>query len=156
MEYFISYIASELRVGPRLTQAFGYDLVFLNKHAFFSMEKCITLDSAVKLAQSDAAKFRELRNCLRTLHSLHILHCDIKPENICWSPSYSKYVFIDFGLSLIREQAAGHKFYTHFKGTFVYSSPEMKKLFVLRSTGYVDFYYNDVFGLEETFRNKIV
>lgn len=89
------------------------------------------------------------------MHALHILHCDIKPENICWSPSFSRYVFIDFGLSLIKEQPAGHKFHTHFKGTFMYSSPEMKKLFVLKSSGYVDFYYNDVFGLEETFRNKI-
>lgn len=38
---------------------------------------------------------------LRLLHSLHIIHGDVKPENTMWSPKFNKPVFIDFGLTKI-------------------------------------------------------
>ena len=41
------------------------------------------------------------------MHKLHFTHCDIKPENIMFSPSLNKPVFIDFGLSQINTQNIG-------------------------------------------------
>jgi serine/threonine protein kinase len=36
---------------------------------------------------------------LHFMHSLKIIHGDIKPSNIMWSPKFNKLVFIDFGLT---------------------------------------------------------
>lgn len=41
----------------------------------------------------------ELIDGLASLHRLHIIHGDIKAENIMWSEKYSKNVLLDFGLS---------------------------------------------------------
>ena len=42
---------------------------------------------------------------------------DIKPENIMFSPSQEKLVFIDFGFSELIEEEAGFKTLTSFQGT---------------------------------------
>mgnify|MGYP002078927236 CR=1 FL=1 len=34
------------------------------------------------------------------MHYLKLIHADIKPSNVAYSPYHKKYVFIDFGLSL--------------------------------------------------------
>ena len=42
---------------------------------------------------------------LTILHWLKLVHADIKPENMMFSPAYKKTVFIDFGLSsFVREE----------------------------------------------------
>lgn len=41
------------------------------------------------------------------MHSLNITHNDIKPENIVFSPSLNKLVFIDFGMSEVNIQKLG-------------------------------------------------
>lgn len=33
------------------------------------------------------------------MHTLQIIHGDIKNENIMWSPTFQKNIFVDFGLS---------------------------------------------------------
>jgi len=38
---------------------------------------------------------------LDMMHSFGIIHGDIKSDNIMWSPSFEKWVFIDFGLSQV-------------------------------------------------------
>ena len=43
------------------------------------------------------------------MHKLHIVHQDIKPENIMYSLSYNRPVFIDFGLSRIIDEEIGLK-----------------------------------------------
>jgi serine/threonine protein kinase len=55
------------------------------------MELCqpvrsITLDVDLKL------------NMLR-MHQLKVVHSDIKPPNVMFSPSYQKNVFLDFGVA---------------------------------------------------------
>lgn len=88
-----------------------------------------------------------IKNALRLLHSIHICHCDIKPKNLMWSPTYNKYVLIDFGLSKFVKENVGFKTFTAFVGTYRYASPELKKLFVLKTSSKVDLYYNDLCGL---------
>lgn len=41
------------------------------------------------------------------MHELKIIHGDIKPLNIMWSPEYSRNVFVDFGLSTFLEENIG-------------------------------------------------
>jgi hypothetical protein len=49
------------------------------------------------------------------------------------------------------KEPIGKKSKTKFIGTFSYASPEMKKLYFLKDYGYVDLYYNDLYGLLEVF-----
>jgi serine/threonine protein kinase len=82
------------------------------------------------------------------MHSLSILHRDIKPENIMFSPTFDKYVFIDFGISEYRNEPQGQLSFTGFGGTHAYCMSEMKKLFKSQSDGWVNLYTNDEYGLD--------
>jgi len=57
------------------------------------MEYCTSIDIF------NECIFDELKNKLRKLHCFNVVHLDIKPENIGFSPSLQEPVFIDFGLS---------------------------------------------------------
>jgi serine/threonine protein kinase len=64
---------------------------------------------------------------LATIHSLQIIHFDIKPQNIMYSKSFKKTVLIDFGLSkMISEKVGKLTYVPSFRGTYIYSSNEMK------------------------------
>lgn len=43
------------------------------------------------------------------MHNLQICHLDIKYENIGWSATFKKFVFLDFGLSMIVNEPIGKK-----------------------------------------------
>jgi len=42
------------------------------------------------------------------MHSLGIVHMDIKPENLIYSTNYKKIVFIDFGLTQVKQLKSGY------------------------------------------------
>ena len=93
------------------------------------------------------------KDCLRNLnilHSFHLLHKDIKPENIGYNRKKNQFVFLDFGFMNIHKEEAGELSSTHYIGTPSYSSEEMNKLFLLSSKGYADLYYNDLVGLKKS------
>ena len=46
---------------------------------------------------------RQLLTTLRKLHKRNVVHKDIKPENIMYSKTFKKLVFIDFGFSTVIE-----------------------------------------------------
>jgi serine/threonine protein kinase len=54
---------------------------------------------------------------------------DIKPSNICFSPSMNELVFIDFGLSSVIEEKIGFKTGTRFAGSLNFCSPDMKECY---------------------------
>lgn len=56
------------------------------------------------------------------MHSLNMVHSDIKETNIGYSPNFKKYVFIDFGISSILPEHLGEKSMTYFKGSYNYCS----------------------------------
>lgn len=62
------------------------------------MEKCITL-SQINQNTFTSVKLRQLKTKLKRLHSFQIVHTDIKPDNICFSPTLDEFVLIDFGIS---------------------------------------------------------
>lgn len=39
-EYFMGYLASITKVGPKITKIYGYDIIITKEKAFFVMEKC--------------------------------------------------------------------------------------------------------------------
>ena len=96
---------------------------------------------------------KDLMENLKIMHSLGIVHMDIKPENIGWSNEFKKWVFLDFGLARFLNAKIGQKSETGFIGTFNYASQEMKQLYRLQKKGFVDLYYNDLFSLEESLKN---
>ena len=96
---------------------------------------------------------KDLMENLKIMHSLGIVHMDIKPENIGWSNEFKKWVFLDFGFARFLDAKIGQKSETGFIGTFNYTSKEMKQLYHLRKKGFVDLYYNDLFSLEESLKN---
>lgn len=87
---------------------------------------------------------------LRVLHSLKFIHLDIKPANLAYSNTFNKYVFIDFGLSILIEEDIGYKSFSNFIGTLAYCSEEMKKTFFLHKPKLLDLYYNDAISLKNT------
>jgi serine/threonine protein kinase len=82
---------------------------------------------------------------------MHIVHRDLKPANFLWSPSQGRYILSDFGESAAIWEYFGSKTLTTKCGTEMFMSPEMNSL-NFREHGYVDLYYNDLFGFTESFR----
>ena len=87
------------------------------------------------------------------MHSLNFVHVDIKPENLAFSNSLKKNVFIDFGLSKIINEPPGQKTRTRFEGTLTYCSAEMKKCYFLSTPKFVDLYENDLFCFKKTIKD---
>ena len=55
---------------------------------------------------------------LKTMHSLQFVHLDIKDSNIAWSPSFKKWIFLDFGFAMMLQEKPGEKTKTKFIGTY--------------------------------------
>ena len=75
---------------------------------------------------------KDLLENLKTMHSIGIVHRDIKPPNIAWSNNFKKWVLLDFGFTRFLKEEIGEKTKTFFHGTYSYSSPAMKKAFILQ------------------------
>ena len=90
----------------------------------------------------------DMYRSLAILHKLRIVHQDIKPDNIMFSPSKKKMVFVDFGLSQIIQEELGKQTITSYVGSINFCCLEMKNCFNSKTNGYVDLYYNDLFCLE--------
>lgn len=59
------------------------------------------------------------------MHQLGLIHKDIKPENIMYSPILGKCVFIDFGISHFVIESFHEKSQTICEGSVKYMSPEL-------------------------------
>ncbi len=60
---------------------------------------------------------KDLKESLLRLHSFGVIHHDIKNYNIAFSNEFSRFVFIDFGLSKIIQEDLSYKSFTTFSGT---------------------------------------
>lgn len=62
------------------------------------------------------------------MHILNVVHKDIKPTNIMYSPTFRKDVLIDFGCTEVIREHLGEKTFTKFTGTTAYCSDEILAL----------------------------
>lgn len=62
------------------------------------------------------------------MHRLQLVHKDIKPSNIVYSPSRAHYVLCDFGLSCPVPEAPGFKTMTNKEGTMRFMCSDMRSL----------------------------
>lgn len=140
------------RIGPRVLFQ-SYDLVCFNNCMEFAMELCHCPASNPRfLAQrgiSAESLQRDLLENLKLLHSLKIVHKDIKPENILFSESLNRFVFADFGITHAVAEGPTEKSKTNFAGTMEYCSEEMKET-LSTGVGFVNLYMNDFVGLTNT------
>lgn len=81
------------------------------------MEKCLPLSQSYKEKHSI-----DLKENLRLMHSFNIIHFDIKPDNVLFSPHFQKAVFIDFGFSEVIAEPLGFKTSVGFRGSPGFSS----------------------------------
>lgn len=76
-------------VAPDVETSIPYDIIVYEDSAQFHLEKCepICLEGSIK-GLSLKKSFEEFRSdlisCLQVLHGLHIVHVDIKPDNILY------------------------------------------------------------------------
>lgn len=88
-----------------------------------------------------------LKHCMKVMHLLRIVHRDIKPGNIVFSPTLGDLVFCDLGISHPVAEQIGFKTKTVQSGTYAFMSHEMCSLSVI-TPGYADLYYNDMHCLQ--------
>ena len=140
-------IASILRFGPYLEKVLGYDIICYNDSIEFAMELC----DDVKEPHSNEFE-RDLMEGMKKMHSLQIVHRDIKPANVGWSPSFRKWVFLDFGFAKNLQQTIGFKTRSKFIGSYPYATKELQQIHDLGICGWVDFYHNDLHGLKKVLK----
>ncbi len=136
-------MAQQLLAGPRLLNPFGFDLVIYDNCIEFAMEYC---DHTLNLQRGLE---KDLQGALIRIHALKLIHFDIKPQNICYSPYLRKYVFIDFGLHRVIKEQVGEKTYTKFRGSLLFCSKQLTDCYT-NGGGLVDLYYNDSHCLKKT------
>ena len=84
---------SALECGPKISKYFGFDVLLFESSALFGMELCSSIN---QFSENDK---QHLLQKLNQIHSLNIIHGDIKPENIVYSNFFKRLVFCDFGLA---------------------------------------------------------
>ena len=131
---------------------FGYDLICYNDSIEFAMELCQHPDN---VDERENIK-RELFENLKTMHAFRMVHRDMKEANIGWSIEFGRWVFLDFGFATLLRESIGQKTYTKFIGTYGYGTDELQRLYYLEDAGRVDFYYNDLYGLEKSLRKLMI
>lgn len=135
-----------LKIGAQPSAVNGFDLICYDDAIQFSMETCEPLANTVV----DIGQFRlRILYCLRVLHSFGLIHKDVKPDNMAYSPLLKDFVFLDFGVSQYVQERPGEKTLTFREGTFTYMSAEMKQVGA-GEQGMVDLFWNDLSGLEKS------
>jgi tRNA A-37 threonylcarbamoyl transferase component Bud32 len=115
----------------------SYNIIHMLDHFSFRNHKCITFElmsiNLYELIKKNkfqgfnltlVRKFaHSMLSCLDLLHKNHLIHCDLKPENVLLrTPTRSSIKVIDFGSSCFEDQ----RIYTYIQSRF-YRAPEGKK-----------------------------
>ena len=87
---------------------------------------------------------------LSLMRQLHLVHADIKPDNILYSHGWRKIVLIDFGLAMFIKESINEETETHFIGTPYFSGKDMQELYEQKTSGFVNLYKNDYLMLLNT------
>ena len=80
---------------------------------------------------------------LSKLRQLHLVHADIKPDNILYSPGWRNIVLVDYGLATFVKETVQEETETYFMGTPHFVGKEMEELRSSKKSGFVNLYKND-------------
>ena len=135
-ECCITKVCGVFQIGPRPVQPMGFDIITYDNCMDFCMEKCQDICKKwEKVKDKDEKKkihkafLKEMNKKLSKLRQLHMIHADIKPENVLYSNGWKKIVLIDFGLAMFVKEAVNEETETYFMGTPKFAGKEMKKLY---------------------------
>lgn len=110
-----------LKIGPEVLFESNYDLVCFSNCIEFIMElcqnPCKSIDFMSQRGLSVSKIEEDLLESLKLLHSLNIVHKDIKPDNILFSDSLQRFVLTDFGITHAVKEKINEKTLTSFAGT---------------------------------------
>jgi serine/threonine protein kinase len=88
-------------IGPKVISDFGVDVICWEGHMEYFMEECLPNTYRNEKEFDRDRLIERLEYCMRVMHLLHIVHKDIKRENILYSRSICDYVLSDFGLAQV-------------------------------------------------------
>lgn len=116
------------------------------------MEQCDGVESLDPYEMAEATE--KLRRRLSVMHSLGLVHRDIKPDNVVCSRTSNELLFCDFGETMSLAEPPGYLSHALCGGTVGFMSPAMKNLHTINKNsnshagGWLDLYYNDSYALE--------
>ena len=94
----------------------GFDIITYDDCIDICMEKCWHIGYKwEKIKEKDEQKkirktfMREMKKKLLILRKLHIVHADIKPDNILYSPGWKNVILVDFGLAMIVKESVNEE-----------------------------------------------
>ena len=84
----------------------------------------ISITSKGKMSEKDAAaSFSQVLSAIHHMHDKHVMHCDIKPENILYmSPEEDLVKVADFGFAQLLDHGC---YMLKYQGTLTYTAPEV-------------------------------
>jgi len=103
-EVAISKLCAMFGIGPDVETSIPFDLIVYEDAMQFHLEECENIIGKLKKSGNkiniEVERLEEnILDGLRVLHSLHIAHKDIKPDNMLWSNRLGKYILCDFGVA---------------------------------------------------------
>jgi hypothetical protein len=150
LEFAIARVLSMFSIAPKILNPYGFDILCYRNCVEFSMERCLLWSFGYASFNQGEMESR-LKYCMKVMHSLRIVHRDIKPGNIVFSPSIGDLVLCDFGISHPIAEEIGFKTKTVQSGTYSFMSPELVSISVI-IPAYADLYYNDMYCLQTSLK----
>lgn len=150
-EVCFAKIFSAFKTGPQWNTGSAFDMVVFQNEFYFTMELCkpvVNPNGFAMLCMEQ--EYRSLYEDLSLMHKLQIVHRDIKPYNLLWSPTFGKLVFCDFGITNYLKEPYPRKSYTVADGTPKYMSMELMSLYEEGRANWVNLYENDEQALDKT------